>query len=736
MQEDMTDVALSERVNRPRWRLSLSTSILLGMVAGIVAGILFGEYMAPLGLVGNGFVKLLQMTILPYIFVSLIGGIGSLTFDKAKTLTAKAGLILLVYWVISFVFVLLMPLAFPEWESASFFSSALVETPKPVDFLDLYIPANPFKALSDNLVPAVVLFSISVGVALIGMRDKGPLLDLLDTLSHTLVKIAGFVVKLTPLGVFAIAASAAGTMTVDEISKLQVYLITFTVASLILAFWLLPMLVAVATPFRYRDIVGVSRDALVTAFTTGNLFVVLTVLTEASKALFGRYEIKSGDTDAYVDIIIPVSFNFPNAGKLIMLLFVLFAAWFVGSDIGWGEYPQFVVSGLLSFFGGVDVALPFMLDQMRLPSDLYQLYVVTGIVNGRTATLLAAMNLLTFTLLATAALTGHLVIRWRNAIAVGVATLAMTVAVLLAMRWYFSTAVDNAFDKAAIINEMESPIFPGINKVYSEVPDLPQEDPAKPLLQRILERGVLRVGYSPASLPFSYMNDEGRLVGYDVDMAVLLAHDLGVKPVFIPVDLANLSGELAKVPVDIVMAGVVMTPDRLKPLRFSDPYMEVSAALVVPDHLRKAFTTVEAIKRMKGLTIGVFQTGGAYFVERVKELFPNAQVVVLDSTTDFFYGNDDQVDVLVQSAEAGSAWTLRFPEYSVVVPEPVKVKWPLAYPLRERDQGFENYVDRWIDLVKGSMERQILYDHWILGLTARPERPRWSVVRDVLHWVD
>jgi hypothetical protein len=39
---------------------------------------------------------------------------------------------------------------------------------------------------------------------------------------------------------------------------------------------------------------------------------------------------------------------------------------------------------------------------------------------------------------------------------------------------------------------------------------------------------------------------------------------------------------------------------------------------------------------MQGLRIGVFQTGGAYFVEHVERLFPNAQVVVLDSTTDFF----------------------------------------------------------------------------------------------------
>jgi len=219
-------------------------------------------------------------------------------------------------------------------------------------------------------------------------------------------------------------------------------------------------------------------------------------------------------------------------------------------------------------------------------------------------------------------------------------------------------------------------------------------------------------------------------------MAALLALDLGVRPEFMPVDLADLSGELAKVPVDIVMAGVVMTPDRLKPLSFSDPYMEVSAALVVPDYLRKAFATVEAIKEMRGLRIGVFQTGGAHFVKRVEHIFPHAQVVVLDSTTDFFYSNDNPVDVLVQSAEAGSAWTLRFPDYAVVVPQPVQVKWPLAYPLREGGGDFENYVDRWIDIVQGAMVYQILYDHWILGLTARPETPRWSVIRNVLHWVD
>jgi len=45
------------------------------------------------------------------------------------------------------------------------------------------------------------------------------------------------------------------------------------------------------TPFKYRDIVGMSKDALITAFTTGNLFVVLTVLTENCKTLFEKYDL-------------------------------------------------------------------------------------------------------------------------------------------------------------------------------------------------------------------------------------------------------------------------------------------------------------------------------------------------------------------------------------------------------------------------------------------------------------
>ena len=63
------------------------------------------------------------------------------------------------------------------------------------------------------------------------------------------------------------------------------YVVAYIGVSLLLVFWVLPGLVTTLTPLRYREIFGITRDALVTAFATGSLFVVLAGLTEKTKEL-------------------------------------------------------------------------------------------------------------------------------------------------------------------------------------------------------------------------------------------------------------------------------------------------------------------------------------------------------------------------------------------------------------------------------------------------------------------
>jgi len=114
------------------------------VVAGICCGIFFGEYCSFLSIVGDGFIKLLQMTILPYIVVSLIAALGKLSMERVKLPAIKAGSLILLFWLITFAVILLIPLSFPQWESAAFFSSSLVKAVPKTNFLALYIPSNPF----------------------------------------------------------------------------------------------------------------------------------------------------------------------------------------------------------------------------------------------------------------------------------------------------------------------------------------------------------------------------------------------------------------------------------------------------------------------------------------------------------------------------------------------------------------------------------------------------------------
>jgi ABC-type amino acid transport substrate-binding protein len=94
------------------------------------------------------------------------------------------------------------------------------------------------------------------------------------------------------------------------------------------------------------------------------------------------------------------------------------------------------------------------------------------------------------------------------------------------------------------------------------------------------------------------------------------------------------------------------------------------------------------------------------------------------------------VDAILLPAERGSAWTLLHPQYAVVVPEPGLSKVPLAWPIARRDQALASFVNTWIELKRRDGTLDAVYRYWILGRDAAPHHPRWSVLRDVLHWID
>jgi len=328
--------------------MTLSRKIVIGLTAGIACGLFFGEICGGLSMIGNAYIALMQMTVLPYIVLALIVNIGSLTLDTARHIATRAAVVMLALWGIAIAVILVMPQALPEWKTGGFFSTSLLNQPENVDFVSLYIPANPFHSLSENLVPAVVVFCICVGIAFIGITRKesviGPMRVMLDAMSRVTLWVAG----LTPYGVFAIAASAAGTITVDEMGRLQGYMIMYISTAFILSFVVLPLAITAITPFTYREILSSSRSALLTAFAANNYFIVLPLLIENLKQLYRNHGMGGVEVEGAIDITLPIGFPFPNLGRLLALIFIPFGAWFVGRPLEALQYPMLAVTGLPS----------------------------------------------------------------------------------------------------------------------------------------------------------------------------------------------------------------------------------------------------------------------------------------------------------------------------------------------------------------------------------------------------
>jgi hypothetical protein len=86
------------------------------------------------------------------------------------------------------------------------------------------------------------------------------------------------------------------------------------------------------------------------------------------------------------------------------------------------------------------------------------------------------------------------------------------------------------------------------------------------------------------------------------------------------------------------------------------------------------------------------------------------------------------------AAEEGAAWNVLYPEYAVIVPQPV-VQRPVSMAARSNDADWLRFLDRWLDFERsdGLLDRLRVY--WVEGGGTHDRPPRWCILRDVLHWI-
>jgi hypothetical protein len=100
----------------------------------------------------------------------------------------------------------------------------------------------------------------------------------------------------------------------------------------------------------------------------------------------------------------------------------------------------------------------------------------------------------------------------------------------------------------------------------------------------------------------------------------------------------------------------------------------------------------------------------------------------------FFRREVEDIDLMGVEAEAGAAWTLIYPEFSIIVPSGIRVKGSSALALPKGQGDFSRFVDAWIDVSIKSGFIEKLERYWIHGRDDARKPPRWSIMGNVLGW--
>lgn len=238
------------------------SALIIGLAFGFVLRNIFdsetiNETMIWYNIVGNGYVRLLQMLVMPLIFVSITmalinikGGsnLRKMTISIIAVLMITTAISALVGILVSKGFGLdaskLQSLVGDISQGASNYEGRLEQfTAKPVpqQLLEI-IPTNPFSALAGfggSPTLSVVFFSALIGVAALGIKNKKPdvfdfFLKIMQTLHDIIMKIVAFVMKLTPFGVLALMTKFMASSDLDAFAQLGQFLLASYIAIIIM----------------------------------------------------------------------------------------------------------------------------------------------------------------------------------------------------------------------------------------------------------------------------------------------------------------------------------------------------------------------------------------------------------------------------------------------------------------------------------------------------------------------
>lgn len=347
-------------------KIKIHTQIFIALVLGVVAGGVLGEDSRHVKIVGDIFIRLLKMIIIPLIMGSMISAVVSIGVHKLGRIGFRTFVYYMVTTVLSVTVGLILvnvlqPGVGVDLGVEQSFDAQSHSPPSVVSIFSDIIPKNIFNAMGEGRVLSIIFFSLLFGVGLSSVGQKGKTVaGFFEGLNEVMLRITGWIMRLAPFGVFALMCYTVGQMGLSVLRPLAMYMLTVILGLSIHACIILPVLLFVFGRYSPLKFFVNMFSAVATAFSTASSAATLPITMDC-------LEKKVGVSNRIAGFVLPLGATVNMDGTaLYEAVAAMFIAQAYGIDLTFGAQVIIMLTATLASIGAAAIPGAGLIDGYRI----------------------------------------------------------------------------------------------------------------------------------------------------------------------------------------------------------------------------------------------------------------------------------------------------------------------------------------------------------------------------------
>jgi polar amino acid transport system substrate-binding protein len=231
----------------------------------------------------------------------------------------------------------------------------------------------------------------------------------------------------------------------------------------------------------------------------------------------------------------------------------------------------------------------------------------------------------------------------------------------------------------------------------------------KSTLSQILKRGELRVGLEVGYMPFEMRDRKGDIIGFDVDLARLMAKTMGVKLTLVNTQWDGIIPALLTDKFDLLMGGMTITAERNLQVNFADPYVHIGQSVLLNRKHADAVTVYSQLNDARYTVATKLGTTGDIAARR---FMPNARIKSFEAEAEATMEvRSGRADAFVYDLPYNVVYAAQFPDALIHLKEPF-TREALGWAVRKGDPDFLNWLNNFLRQIRDEGIYEALYRKW------------------------